>query len=266
MKKEAEKDSISNILGINFDGSGNQRIKEKAAAALNGVSGKRIFTPNVEILHRCHISDELRSLINSADIVIPDGAGVILASKLLRGSLTERFAGIDMGEYLLSLADESSLRVFLLGGEEGVAKRAATRLSEKYPNVIFSGTHHGFFEKNGEENDAVVNEINRALPHILFVCLGFPCQEKWINENYRRIPSLRLTIGLGGSLNVWSGRIRRAPKIFRQIYLEWLWRILQQPQKISFFLTLPSFLFTVIKERQRILHPSHSKPPIAPKG
>ncbi len=252
MKKEPEIEATSGILGIHFDTSGNDAIKKKIEENVYSEGLTKIFTPNAEIITKAVSSRELKELINSAEIVLPDGVGIVLASKLLHGELQERFAGIDMGEYVLSLANERGLRVFLLGGKEGVAELAAKNLSKKYPKVSFCGTHHGYFDKEGYENDTVILKIKASVPHIIFVCFGFPHQEKWIKENLKDIPSLRIAAGLGGSLDVWSGRVRRAPGIFKRFSLEWLWRMISQPKKIKFLLSLPSFFIAILRERKRI--------------
>jgi len=153
-----------------------------------------------------------------------------------------RVPGIELGERVLSLAD-SSLPVYFMGGKPGVAEEAAKRMREKYPKLTVCGTHDGYFQKFGEENDAVIKNINESGASVLFVCLGAPAQEKWIYENRSKLPGVRLFMGLGGSLDIFSGNAERAPEFFCKFGLEWFYRLLKQPSRIGRMMNLPKFYF-----------------------
>lgn len=209
-----------------------------------------VFTPNTQMLIAANLSREIRRLLGSSSINIPDGTGVCLASRLLKKGDLCRLCGIDVGEELLSLAARRGFRVFLLGGKAGVAKEAARRLSRRYEGLRICGWHHGYFEKSQDENEKVLTQIRRARPDILFVCFGFPLQERWIANNLASLPSVRLAMGLGGSLDVWSGRLRRAPRAMRAIGLEWLWRIILEPRRAEIFLDIPLFLLLLMRYRK----------------
>jgi len=135
-----------------------------------------------------------------------------------------------------------------LGGKPSVADKAADRLRDRFPTLTVCGMHHGYFDHTAAsaENQAVLADIQSKAPHILFVCLGFPCQERWIVENTPQLPSLSLAMGLGGSLDVWSGNLRRAPKLLRSCGLEWLWRAIRQPRRFFRLIRLPAFLATAV--------------------
>ena len=150
---------------------------------------------------------------------------------------------------MLEYASENALSVFLLGAKSGVADSAAERMRAKYPRLNICGVHHGYFEKYGEENDAVIDAINKSGAQILFVCFGAPLQEKWICENKDRLDSVKLHMGLGGALDVWSGEIKRAPRFFQRAGLEWLWRILKEPRRIGFVFQIPCFLYKVVRHK-----------------
>ena len=241
-----------NILGVSVCALPKKDMKRKIEHRL--LSGRRtaIFTPNVEMLSGASHAPSLQSLLNSSDINIPDGIGIYLASRLCGSPLPERSTGIDTAEQILKIAEKHSLRVFLLGGKEGVAHKAALSLKKRYPKLIICGTHHGYFDKHNacKENSSVIRSINTAKADILFVCFGFPLQESWIAENLPSLPSLRLAMGLGGSLDVWSGNIRRAPSWMRSCGLEWLWRAFREPKRAKRLLSLPKGLVSVITTKE----------------
>ena len=192
-----------------------------------------VFTPNAVMLDACRKNQALSALLNRATLSLPDGAGVLSAAARKGFLLRERVPGIEFGESILKEAAERSLRVFLLGGKEGVAQRAAQRLSTQYPSLQICGAHTGYFQKTGEENAKVLLHIQKAKPHILFVCFGFPMQERWIDGNLPHLSSLSLVAGLGGSLDVWAGDVKRAPKIVQRCGLEWAWRMLREPKRLK---------------------------------
>ena len=193
----------------------------------------KFFTPNAEMLASASKDKGLFRLLKSADIPLPDGIGVYLGARLLGHSPLERTNGIDFAERVLSEAAKNGMKIFLLGATPGVADAAARKLQTKFEGLRVAGTHHGYFQKNGSENDAVLEKINRSGAEILFVCFGFPEQERWIAENLPRLKSVRIAAGLGGSLDVWSGEVVRAPEAFRRCGLEWLWRVAKEPSRLT---------------------------------
>ena len=137
----------------------------------------------------------------------------------------------------------------MLGGQKGRSRRAARILNAKYPRLKIAGCHNGYFNKQGSDNERVLRIINSTRPDILFVCLGFPLQERWILDNFSKIPSLKLAMGLGGSIDVWSGDVERAPEFYRNMGLEWLWRAIREPRR---FRILPDILrFMILTEAQK---------------
>lgn len=205
-----------------------------------------IFTPNAQILLDAQKSVSRKKLLNSSTINLPDGTGIALTSKLKRGNIKRRISGIDFAELLLSLSEKKGYRVYLLGAKDGVARKAKRRLKKRYPKLNVCGTRHGYFEKTGKENEEALNEIKKARPDLLFVCLGSPAQEEWIIENKKELPTVKLYIGLGGSLDVWSGNIKRAPVTLQALGLEWLYRTLKEPKRARIFLDIPRFLFKAL--------------------
>lgn len=243
-------DKIS-IRGVNFDNVSLDEAVGIVEGFIEGEGTNVVHTPNSEIVQLCVEQNEYYSLINSADLIIPDGSGVILASKILGKPLAKgKVAGIELAERTLALAAERGYKVFFLGGKPGVAETAAQKMTEKYPALNIVGTNDGYFKKTGEETDAVIEKINNSGAQILFVCLGVPAQEKWMSENREKI-NVRVMAGLGGSLDVFAGNVKRAPKIFIKLGLEWLYRLLKEPSRIGRMMKLPKFLFGTLFAKMR---------------
>ena len=226
-----------NLCGVRID---NLSMEEAIRRGLEKKAAPCVaFTPNAVMLDACRREPSLAKLLNRADLSLPDGFGVLAAAARKKHPLRERIAGIDFGEAILKKSAEMGLRVFLLGGKEGVAKTASERLSQKYPGLKICGIHSGYFQKYGEENAAVLRRINEANADILFVCFGFPMQERWIDKNLPSLSHLRLLAGLGGSLDVWAGNVKRAPKPLQKLGLEWAWRMAHEPRRLK---NLPAIL------------------------
>ena len=170
-----------------------------------------------------------------------------MASKLQKGKIESRIGGIDFATKLLYIAEKRGYKVFLLGAKPNIAKKARYALKKSFPSLSICGTHHGYFKKNGKENDAVTKKISLANPDIVFVCFGAPTQEEWIIKNKSSLPNVKLFIGLGGSLDVFSGNVKRAPKLMQRLGLEWLYRTTEDPKRAKIFLDIPIFLFKTLK-------------------
>ena len=231
------------IAGVKFKRASNYQTKEIIKKYLNERKGHTVFTPNTLILSKCNKDTSLASLLNSADLLLPDGMGISLICKK-RGFKCERITGIDTAEWVLEYAARNGLSIFLLGGKAGIAERAAARLMQRLSGLKIAGTHHGYFDKtpSSEQNKSVAAQIQDSRADIVFVCFGFPTQEEWIIQNKEQFSNVRLFMGLGGSLDVWSGKVCRAPRPFRAAGLEWLWRCMCEPRRIGEILSLPIFL------------------------
>ncbi len=200
-----------------------------------------VFTPNATIGARAVRDPALQSLLLSGDLLLPDGIGVVAASRRAHKNhpLRHRLPGIEAGETLIEQCARRALPVYFLGGREGVASEAAKRMQEKYSGLVIAGTHHGYFDPADRENETILTEVTENGTAAVLVCLGFPAQEQWIAENRSRLPGVRVFMGLGGSFDVWSGQAYRAPLLFRRLGLEWLWRSIRTPRRLS---ALPSML------------------------
>lgn len=244
---------IINIRGVNFH---NVTLDEAAAWVASTLDNPpsipaAVFTPNSEIVQMCVEEPNNFPLINSADLIIPDGIGVVKASRILGTPLKEKVAGIDLGERTLAIAAETGRSVYFLGAKPGIAEQAAANMQKKYPALTVAGTHDGYFQKEGEENNAVLAAIRAASPDVLYVCLGVPAQEKWIAANRSALAGVSLCLALGGSLDVWSGSVRRAPDLFIRLGLEWFYRLLCEPKRIGRMMKLPKFLLGTYAEKRK---------------
>ena len=222
------------LYGVKFKRLSEEMALGLMAEALKGKSPLRVFTPNLEMLSAAAVCPSVRELLLEADLLLPDGIGITLLCR--RNGITPppRLTGIDTALELLKYAAENGNSVYLLGGKPSVALRAAEGLRSQLPNLLLCGTHHGYFDPSSDsyENDMVLRDINSHSPRILLVCMGFPRQEEWIVKNAHKLPSVRIFMGLGGSLDVWSGDVRRAPRWIQKMRLEWLWRCILQPSRI----------------------------------
>ena len=241
------------IRGVNFDNVNMAEALEKCETFINADNGAHtIHTPNAEIVEMCVESTEKRNLINSADLIIPDGSGVILAGKILGTPLPKgKVAGIELAENLVRLSGEKGFKIFLLGSKPAndempsVAERAKTNLLKKYPNANIVGTRDGYFKG---KDDEVIEEINNSGADILFVCLGVPKQEEWMNEHKNQL-KVKLMGGFGGSLDVFAGAVERAPDFYIKHNLEWLFRLKKEPSRIGRMMKLPKFIFGSVKDK-----------------
>lgn len=240
------------IRGLSFD---NVNFDEALALCLDYVhhpkedgSSAVLHTPNSEILQLCIEHNEYYEIMGSADVIIPDGIGIILASKVLGTPLRKgKVAGVEIAEALLREAAREGLRVFFYGGRPAsdgnpsVAETAAARMKEKYPELCICGTLDGYIK----DEAAVISRIHDSGADILFVCLGVPKQEEFMFRNKSQLGT-KLCCGFGGSLDIFAGTAKRAPKIFIKLGLEWLYRLISEPRRFFRMLSLPKFLFGTI--------------------
>lgn len=234
------------ILGVNVDSITFADALDRAEALVKKDGVSMIFTPNPEIVMCAKEDEELKNILNSADLCTADGIGVVYASKILGKPVPERVAGFDLVCALLERLSKTGEEVFLFGAKPGVAEAAKTKMEEKYPGLVISGTHNGYFKP--EDEAGIIEEINGSGAKLLLVCLGAPKQEKWIAQNRDRL-NANLCMGVGGTLDVFAGTAKRAPEIFIRLNLEWAYRILKQPSRIGRFAALPKFIVEVLKNR-----------------
>jgi len=232
-----------NLLGAQIDPLTLEQFAEKIALSVEKKLSCFVVTLNPELLYRAQYEKYLLAMINRADLVTADGIGIVWACRTTGRPVPQRVTGIDLMMRLLELAAEKRWRVFLLGSAPGVAEAAAQRAVKLFPGLRVAGTLHGYFSDH--ENDEVVSKIKCASPDLIFVALGSPRQERWIDENFNSF-GMPVAMGVGGSLDVLSGNIQRVPEWFMRRNLEWLGRLLREPSRWKRMLVLPKFMILVL--------------------
>lgn len=237
-------DAHVQVRGLSFNNLTVAETIETLTDRLESGTQTAVFTPNAEIVQACIDDPSLYPIVGSADLLVPDGIGVIKAAKILGTPLKEKVAGVVVGEKLIEeLSHRQNHSLFLLGGKPGVAQIAADNMIKKYPGLTIAGLHDGYFQKEGAENEAVLEKIRQSGADVLYVCLGAPTQEKWIYANRAALPKVTLLLGLGGSVDVYAGTVKRAPQIFIKLGLEWFYRLCKEPKRIGRMMNLPRFYF-----------------------
>lgn len=209
-------------------------------------SAHHVVTVDTLALARAVDDPGFRNVVNAAHMVTADGAGVVWAARVLGVPVRDRVPGIDLMEELCRLSAAKGYRVFFLGGRPGVAAEAARRLAVRFPGLAVAGTHHGYFATSDEPK--VLDLIRAARPHILFVALGSPLQDYWIHRHLDEL-DVPVCVGVGGSLDVFAGRLSRAPMWMRRLGLEWLYRAIQEPWRIRRWTAIPRVITASLKAK-----------------
>lgn len=243
MKQFSNNSRKINILGVGIDNLILSEALGKAERFLNSGKINFIATPNPEIILAAKKDDEFRKILNSADLALADGVGLIFASRFLKTPLKERISGVDFMPALCELAEKKEKTVFLLGGGEGVAEKTAEELKKRFPRLKIAGT------AGGTKADNFPPQNIRA--DILFVAFGALKQEKWISANSAALESsgVKIALGVGGAFDMISGRLPRAPLFLHQIGLEWLWRLFLEPRRLKrIFNAVIVFPLSIVKD------------------
>lgn len=216
------------ILGVPVDCVTLTEARDRVLAM--SVSGAHhVMTPNPEMLTEANRNPAFKTLLQSSDLNIPDGAGLLWAARRAGETLPERVTGVDLLSAVTSVVGCPS--VFLLGAAEGVAEAAADHLRKKNPSLHIAGTYSGSPHENEEQ--LIVAKINASKAAILFVAYGAPKQDMWIRKNLPKMPSVHVAMGIGGAFDFLAGKRTRAPQVLRYFGLEWLWRLVQEPSRIG---------------------------------
>ena len=234
------------VLGVGFD---NLTMKEAVAAGmelLHQEGAHYVVTPNPEIVEVCRENPEAMKVVNGADLVLPDGIGVVKGAAMLGTPLKGRVPGIEFAAGLMAEMAKSGKKLYLLGAKPGVAELAAEKLRGNFSGLQIVGTHDGYFKEDGP----IVEDIRTSGADVVFVCLGAPKQEFWMVKN-GPASGAHLMCGLGGSLDVFAGVVERAPKFWCDHGLEWFYRLCKEPKRIGRMMKLPLFLVHVKQEKRK---------------
>lgn len=234
------------ILGISFDDLTREEAAQLGAQLLAEDRFHYVVTPNPEFILAAEKDQAFLDVLNSADLVLADGVGVVYSAKILGKPLKGRVPGIEFAADMLACLNGMGGRLYLLGAKPGVAEEAGRRILAQYPNIVLCGTQDGYFK----DEEAALLKVAAARPDLLFVCLGAPKQEKWM-ARWGRHTGARLAIGLGGALDVFAGNVERAPESWRRLGLEWAYRLKKEPQRAGRMARLPLVLVKAAGERMR---------------
>lgn len=237
------------VLGVQVDDVNYSEAVEKVKHWWKEGGRHYIVTPNSEmVVYAASHPDHLK-ILNAADMSIPDGAGVVWASRVLGKKITGRVTGTDLAEKLIGQAVESGESVFFLGGVGGVAEASAKRFVRRFPNVKVTGWAEGDASSAGDI------EIRKILLGkrigLLLVAYGAPKQEYWISRNLSEL-DVKVAMGIGGAFDFWSGKVKRAPRWMQTLGLEWLFRLIQEPGRIKRQIMLPVFVVRVLLQSRKI--------------
>lgn len=270
------------ILGVKIDSLTSDSALKKIEDFVSSAGQHQIITANPEIVLKAWVDEKYLNLINRAELVTADGSGLLWAAKFLslksRGLffsliqllvsaaglilsrhyckevLPERITGVDLMDKICELASKKHWKIYLLGAGEGIAPKTAQQLKNKYLNLVVGGAesgHHQINLANSQEINLLIHRINSQNPQILFVAFGAPQQEIWIKNNLPKLPSVKIAMGVGGAFDYLSKSVKRAPEIYRELNLEWLFRLFNEPKRlVRIFNATVKFIFNVIKYKQ----------------
>lgn len=237
------------VLGVPVDCLNMQMAVETVDRMIKGSSPHAIIAVNPEKIMRAKADRQLFSQIKAASLLIPDGIGIVFAAWLLGLGRMERVPGSELMPALCGLAARKGYKIFLFGSSPEVNLCAARKIQDTYPGIVIAGRRDGYLSK--EEIPGLITQINSSGADILFVALGSPRQEHWMHEHLPRL-NVKICQGVGGTFDVICGKVRRAPLLWRKIYLEWLYRLLSQPKRLLRQKALPQFAYLVIREKFRL--------------
>jgi N-acetylglucosaminyldiphosphoundecaprenol N-acetyl-beta-D-mannosaminyltransferase len=197
-----------------------------------------VITVNPEITMACQKDSLLRSIVDEADLITADGIGIVMVSRFKGGNLPERVTGYELLLRLLENGNKKKWSFYFLGADAITSEKACEVIRETYPNALVLGSHHGFF--NQDEEVKIVEDIRSSRPDVLVVALGAPYAERWIHKHKLRL-NAKVAIGVGGSLDVIAGKVKKTPESWKKLNVEWLYRLIQQPSRWRRQLILPRF-------------------------
>jgi len=235
------------VLGVKVDVVTMDKAVEMLETFIAEKKNRLVATANAEMVMTAQNDSHLAEVLDQADLVVPDGAGVVWAARYQGNQVPERVAGYDMVQQLLARAAVCGYRVYFFGGAPGIAEQACKTAKEWYSGLDVVGIRNGFFTDADEPG--IIEDIRASKPDILLAALGVPKQEKWLAKHLTEL-NVPVSIGVGGSFDVMAGNVKRAPLWMRRISLEWLFRLVMQPQRALRMLALPRFVVAVITAKK----------------
>lgn len=237
-------DSRVEILGVGVDPVTMPTALKRIESFVEAKTPHIIVTADASGIVAAQHDQAWMDILQSADMVTPDSVGVLWASRKVGSPIEERVSGVDLVDEICKLSSSKGYRIFFLGAEPTVAENAASKMQLRHPGVNIVGTQDGYFS-NADEPE-IVEKIAQTKPDVLFVAMGIPRQEKFIAKYLYEIAA-SVNIGVGGSFDVWSGNVKRAPIVIQRMHLEWLWRTILNPKKWRKVMNLPVFWWKVMR-------------------
>ena len=234
------------ILGVPVDCVNMAQAVTVVDAMVAGDSPQAVIANNPEKVIKAQRDAGLLRQLENTGLLIPDGIGIVLAARILGLGQMERVPGSELMPAICELAAHKGYRVFLFGASPEVNQKAREVLLQRYPHLQIVGNQDGYVEAG--EMSSVVQEINSSEAEILFIALGSPKQELWIEEYLPQL-NIRVCQGVGGTFDVIAGHVRRAPRVFRQMHLEWFYRLMSNPRRLLRQTALPKFMFQVLYKK-----------------
>ena len=241
--------SSTMIMGVPFSKLSMEETIEYITPRINAKEQTQVVTANPEIVMYAQEDSNYKALLQQVEMIVPDGIGIVYAAKIQKTPMKERVAGYDLLHQLMAKANQHHWKVYLLGAEEETNRLAFEQLKITYPNAQLVGRHHGFFKDDSELEKEIIEDIKAVNPDLLFVALGFPRQETWIAKHQKEL-NIPFAMGVGGSFDVLSGKVKRAPLFWQKIGLEWFYRLASMPSRWRRMLVLPRFMVKQLLTRK----------------
>lgn len=249
MMNELKKISTVPIYGIHVCKWGMSETVQYLTDAILLRVPHQVITANPIMVMTALDDPSYMSIMRNAELVVPDGTGVVWAAAKVGQPVQERVAGFDLLHEMLRVGENYQWKVYLLGSSQEVIQETASRLQIQYPGIVIVGYHDGFFGPN--EDDTIIQNIQALSPDILFVARASDTQEPWIARHKEKL-AVPLMMGVGGSFDVISGKTKRAPRIFQNFRAEWLYRLLREPTRYRRMLMLPQFVVKVLRDKDNV--------------
>lgn len=236
------------ILDLDFFGEEKSKLLDVIFGRVNENKKTFIITANAEITMYARSNKSYLDIAKKADIIVPDGIGVVKGAKILKKEVKERVPGIELMIDMLENANKNNKSVYFYGAKEETISKMVSLLKEKYKNLNIVGYNNGY---DDDSDDKITNQIKNLKPDYIFVAKGCPLQDEWIIKVINQVDK-GVFMGVGGSFDVLSGNVKRAPKVWQNLNLEWLYRVLNDPKRIGRYMSLPKFVIEVFKDRRNL--------------
>ena len=234
------------VLDLPFIAEDRKTILNLIAKRVDNEEKTFIITANAEIAMYARENKEYLELTKKSNYIVADGIGIVKGAKILNENIPERIPGIELMMDMLEYGNLNNKKVYFYGAKPETIEKMVTILNNKYSKLNIVGYHHGYHD---DSDDKIMNEVIQLRPDYVFVAKGCPLQDEWITKVLDNVDK-GVFMGVGGSFDVISGNVKRAPELWLKLNLEWLYRLLSNPQRIGRYVSLPKFVIEVIKDRR----------------